>query len=1614
MKIEFLNPQGPQPTEMVGLTELRTKLPSSWRGFANFNMRNTRQRGQDREIDVVLIVPDRLILVDLKHMRGRIESRSGRWYKGTEDIGQSAANKVRENAKVFADLIRKQVSQIPGSPPIESAVVFTHHDVDLGGLTQNEKDRCFKLVDFLRIANPSEFAKPFTARSNFGADETLNSGPYFQALQKLFTNGKFIEPRKAKYHGFIPTGDPEFEHALFEEYACNDVADPNYAGLLRIWDFSKDPDTFALEEERRPVAERERALLGYVRTQNPNFFDNYVLRSIAHDRDYSLRYTEIFERHDELARLTRLAGSMVDLEIERRIELSRLFLDRVASLHRMRIAHRDLDRHSVWVNERRSSIVLSGFGASHYPERQTLGDQRAKLLASGHRVPEDTGDGKPGTVFQQDVFLAAATVWILLTGERLPALNGVPVWSASLLEANKELPPELGPWFDTSMSIDAADRYVDGVEGAEKFGEALAKNNRIALDQQLNRFVREVDPLVDFPVLPNGWIVKRPYRVFKARYESEASTVLVKSWPSQYLGDRRKSAARLLDFFARTERLEVLAADWAPCIRLSCLCMDGLLLIQDWVEGETLAAPSTVAPWSLDILKEFLLKFVLAVEELHKAGLAHGDLKPSNVVVSYGVDDDNAPRPVLIDLLDYSPEGAGERMTLAYCPPHSADDIQLRDRFAVGQIVRELVASFADRDQGLVQKILAAVDACDAGDEPWISLRPLRDALTTTTKLHAPIADLMHLSIEIRNPLAEGPMLADNGSFHVVTKFAESTIVVYGFDQKVDIKIDLADGIPRYAGTYSFNTMEADWALNHCDFSFKGEVKISRSATPRFSGFEGLRPHLAKIAGFNPDSTGPIQSAVLGLPKPIQEVSPEATRKTGLLQLAKFPVVRFWQETIAVEESIQPELTLVEAPRETHEPGIIILSCAEAIGDLSDFGDGSANVSVTWNGIKVGDLDSERSKGDLITIRNARFYNRLRTGDTLKIQFSNDLASFQRRSRAVARILQGKGQLTNLVQYFDPQASLTPEVMAEAIEEGALDDYGLNDDQEEAFRHLWRHGPVGLLQGPPGTGKTLFIASFVHWALSKKGQMRNVLVLSQSHEAVNTAAERILKVFGELGGEVDLLRIGQHDKISPPLLRYHSQSIQDRNRELFQAEIKERLAIAARKLGLNRSYVKESYEVEATFGALVRQINLSSQDAQQNDADAVRAARQRLGSLEASFHRLVSEKATPYDGLPSEILEDIRDDTARRHVVFDPDARRRFLKLEELSRKWVSVLNTRNRNLEEFFARSRNLVCGTCVGIGRQGMRIDRGTFDLVIIDEAARCTPGELAVGMQSGKRVLLVGDHRQLPPLFGHELLSEVSTKLPGIDKKELQRSDFERAFGSSYGKSNGRTLRKQYRMAPEIGAIVSDVFYPGEKLETLRGAPHVIYSELPAPLDQQILWIDTGSPGKGGRETASGTSFTNRREAVIILELLRRIARCKSFMDNAAQALELKDGEPLVGVICTYAQQAELLENMLLASDVPPAIRSLVKIDTVDAYQGKENRIVILSLVRSNPESNMGFVRNQNRINVALSRAMDRLILVGAAAMFEHTHNPLRSVVKRLRMIHRIRSSANVLGL
>src|SRR5260221_10944303 len=103
---------------MVGIEETRRVLPRAWKGFANFVMRQPNRRGQDRELDLVIVAPDRIILVDLKHVRGRIENRGGFWYRGEDNLGSSPAHKIREKAKTLASLIRSEVQQLTAVPPV--------------------------------------------------------------------------------------------------------------------------------------------------------------------------------------------------------------------------------------------------------------------------------------------------------------------------------------------------------------------------------------------------------------------------------------------------------------------------------------------------------------------------------------------------------------------------------------------------------------------------------------------------------------------------------------------------------------------------------------------------------------------------------------------------------------------------------------------------------------------------------------------------------------------------------------------------------------------------------------------------------------------------------------------------------------------------------------------------------------------------------------------------------------------------------------------------------------------------------------------------------------------------------------------------------------------------------------------------------------------------------------------------------------------------------------------------------------------------------------------------------------------------------------------------------
>ena len=224
---------------------------------------------------------------------------------------------------------------------------------------------------------------------------------------------------------------------------------------------------------------------------------------------------------------------------------------------------------------------------------------------------------------------------------------------------------------------------------------------------------------------------------------------------------------------------------------------------------------------------------------------------------------------------------------------------------------------------------------------------------------------------------------------------------------------------------------------------------------------------------------------------------------------------------------------------------------------------------------------------------------------------------------------------------------------------------------------------------------------------------------------------------------------------------------------------------------------------------------------------------------------------------------------------------------------------------------------------------------------------------------------------------------------DVDELIESDFARAFNSHYGEQIGAKLLVQYRTAPPIGTL---------ELENGERIIPDIYSNVPKQLASPATWLDTSSLGKNAHhQKGSGTSIFNDAEADAIVALLLQVDEDDEFVSSLYE--QVKEGEAAIGVICMYAEQKKRIRQKIKKVGLSDALTALLKIDTVDSYQGKENRIIILSVTRSEHKQSPGFLRLPNRINVALSRAMDRLVIVGDKRMWQGKNSdlPFGSVIK-----------------
>lgn len=528
-------------------------------------------------------------------------------------------------------------------------------------------------------------------------------------------------------------------------------------------------------------------------------------------------------------------------------------------------------------------------------------------------------------------------------------------------------------------------------------------------------------------------------------------------------------------------------------------------------------------------------------------------------------------------------------------------------------------------------------------------------------------------------------------------------------------------------------------------------------------------------------------------------------------------------------------------------------------------------------------------------------------------------------------------------------------------------------------------------KGPPGTGKTEFIAAFVHYLVEKQGAEK-ILMVSQSHEAVNNAAERVRKHCLRLKTPLDVVRFSNRDtNVSDGLKDVYSQSLIDERRALFIAESSSRISGLSQALGLDKSFLVDASKLELT---VIRQIdNLialqASINAKGTNAEDVKDFRKSYKNLyEHVQSQALNLLSFDISSSPlSELAAKLWSCLVSTYAIA-PNESLRAKALCKISRDMLEVLESERVNYDEFFARSRQLVTGTCVGIGQRHIGISQNQYDWVIIDEAARSIASELAIAMQAGKRILLVGDHHQLPPLYTTPHKKALARKLgivsDDIDLDELLQSDFARAFESEYGKMTGAKLLTQYRMAEPIGNLVSDCFYKGELKTGSREIPDV-YEGLPNAMGSYVSWLDTSALGKAAhhQKDPKSSSISNSSEVDAIIRLLKLMESNEGLLASLRGLVE--ENESAIGVICMYAEQKKRLHRKFVELHWDETFKSLVRIDTVDSYQGKENRIVIVSVTRSIADQSTGFLRLPNRINVAISRAMDRLVIVGNSNMW-----------------------------
>ncbi|MGB1004406.1 MAG: AAA domain-containing protein [Salibacteraceae bacterium] len=590
----------------------------------------------------------------------------------------------------------------------------------------------------------------------------------------------------------------------------------------------------------------------------------------------------------------------------------------------------------------------------------------------------------------------------------------------------------------------------------------------------------------------------------------------------------------------------------------------------------------------------------------------------------------------------------------------------------------------------------------------------------------------------------------------------------------------------------------------------------------------------------------------------------------------------------------------------------------------------------------------------------------------------------------------------------------------------------LNDSQIKAVLSAVHSTDLCLLQGPPGTGKTTVISEIIWQQVRQNATNPNgykILLTSETNLAVDNALEKLI---GENTTIVKPLRFGKSAKFEEEGKKYSIDRIMkwvDENFNVDSDYENEQLE--------NEEDEKEEETIEDLSNNAVQKWMLSIGNRAQKRADSKYAEilkdwHKDLALPTTEVKTLFKDKYFKYANVIGSTCSSCGSPRFKRDydAIFNNgfDFRKaneiRFLiEKKPTSRKIWSLLEDLGIDIEAYNRDDFPII--------EQILAEKQHTyFDTVIMDEASKATPPEMVLPLCFGKKSIIIGDHKQLPPMINDREFKEVlieeaeDEKLANeIGHNYLKESQFKRLIANPKVSSTIRaTFDVQYRMHSQIGALIQQ-FYPElenglicgieaeedvEDLNNKASRHHGLYHEGFIKPNNHVVWVDVPEP-----EAKDGTSRVNETEVEIVKQVLNYLKNSDGYEDfqnhwEKETDTDKRLQEQEIGIISFYGKQVRKLNEVRKYAQKELDMK--IRLKTVDKFQGMERNIIIVSTVRSDKiidlgtgeavpnvrgregrnYSPWGFADSPERLNVALSRARRLLIVVGNRRHFENFKN------------------------